>query len=84
MTALDIQRINSGVYFAIAALLICLAAMLAGRKVQRNLKGKWIASVVAVSIATFGLIWLLLSTLNRREAEPHPLPPDYPAPSATP
>jgi len=34
--------------------------MLAGRKVQRNLKGKWIASLVTVSIMTFGLIWLLL------------------------
>jgi hypothetical protein len=39
MTALDIQKINSGIYFAAAAVLICLAAMLAGRKVQRNLKG---------------------------------------------
>jgi membrane protein implicated in regulation of membrane protease activity len=84
MTALDIQRISSGIYFAAAALLICLAAMLAGRKVQRNLKGKWIASVVAVSIVTLGLIWLLLSVLNRREAEPRTSLPDYPAPSATP
>ena len=83
-TALDFQKINSGIYFAVAALLICLAAMLAGRKVQRNLKGKWIASVLAVSIVTFGLIWLLLSVLNRREAEPRTPPPDYPAPSATP
>jgi len=60
MKGLDIQKINSGIYFAVAALLICLAAMLAGRKVQRNLKGKWIASLVTVSIMTFGLIWLLL------------------------
>ena len=84
MTALDIQKIDSVIYFALAALLICLAAMLAGRKVHRNLKGKWIASVVAVGIVTLGLIWLLLSALNRREAEPRTLPPDYPAPSATP
>jgi len=84
MTALDIQKINSGIYFALAALLIGLAAMLAGRKVQRNPKGKWIASVVTVSIVTFGLIWLLLSALNRREAEPRTSLPDYPAPSATP
>ena len=84
MTALDVQKIDSGIYFALAALLIGLAAMLAGRKVQRNLKGKWIASVVTVSIVTFGLIWLLLSALNRREAEPRTSLPDYPAPSATP
>jgi membrane protein implicated in regulation of membrane protease activity len=84
MTALDIQKINSGIYFAAAAVLICLAAMLAARKVQRNLKGKWIASIVTVSVVTFGLIWLLLSLLNRRETEPRTSLPDYPAPSATP
>lgn len=84
LLALDLQQVNSGLYFAAAAVLICLAAMLAGRKVQRNLKGKWIASVVTVSVVTFGLIWLLLSVLNRREAEPRTSPPDYPAPSATP
>ena len=84
MTALDIQKINSGVYFAAAGLLILLAAMLAGRNVQRNLKGKWIASLVLVSLVTFGLIWLLLSMLNRRQTEPRTPPPDYPAPSATP
>ena len=84
MTVVDLQKINSVFYFVVAAVLICLAAMLAGRKVQRNLKGKWIASVVTVSLVTFGLIWLLLSALNRREAEPRPSPPDYPAPSATP
>jgi hypothetical protein len=84
MTAFDIQKINSGIYFAAAVLLICLAAMLAARNVRRNLKGKWIASVVIVSVVTFGLIWLLLSALNRREAEPRTSLPDYPAPSATP
>jgi len=84
MTALDIQKINSGVYFTVAALLIVSAAMLAGRKVQRNLKGKWIASVVLVSLVTFALIWLSLSMVNRRQTEPRPPPPDYPAPSATP
>jgi hypothetical protein len=83
MTMLDLQKINSVFYFAAAALLICLAAMLAGRKVQRNLKGKWIASVIVVSLVTFGLIWLLLAALNQREAQPR-TPPDYPAPSATP
>jgi hypothetical protein len=83
IAALDLQKISSGFYFAIAALLICLAAMLAGRKVQRNLKGKWITSVILVSLVTFGLIWLLLAALNRREAQPR-TPPDYPAPSATP
>ena len=81
---LDIHKINSGIYFAVAALLICVAALLAGRKVQQNLEGKWIAAVVTVSIVTFGLIWLLLSALNRREAESRTSPPDYPAPSATP
>jgi hypothetical protein len=84
MTALDLQKINSGLYFVAAALLIVLAAMLAGRKVQRNLKGKWIASVILVSLVMFALIWLLLSMLNRRQMEPRPPPPDYPAPSATP
>ena len=84
MMALNLQKISSEVYFAAATLLIFLAAMLAGRKIQRDLKGKWIASVVAVVVVTFGLIWLLLSTLNRREAEPRMPPPDYPAPSATP
>ena len=83
MTALDVQKISSGVYFAAAAVLIFVAAMLAGRKVQRNLKAKWIAAIFAVSMATFGLIWVLLSALNRHEAEPR-TPPDYPAPSATP
>jgi predicted membrane channel-forming protein YqfA (hemolysin III family) len=83
MTVLDVQKINSVVYFAAAAVLIFVAAMLAGRKVQRNLKAKWIAAIFAVSMVTFGLIWVLLSALNRHEAEPR-TPPDYPAPSATP
>src|SRR6266481_3076547 len=77
--AVEAQKINSVVYFAAAAVLIFVAAMLAGRKVQRNLKAKWIAA----SLVTFGLIWVLLSALNRHEAEPR-TPPDYPAPSATP
>ena len=81
--AIEEQKINSAVYFAAAAVLIFVAAMLAGRKVQRNLKAKWIAAIFAVSIVTFGLIWVLLSALNRHEAEPR-TPPDYPAPSATP
>ena len=38
---------------------------------------------VNVSMVTFDLIWLLLSVLNRKEAEPR-TPPDYPAPSGTP
>jgi heme O synthase-like polyprenyltransferase len=83
MATVELQKINSGVYFAAAAVLIFVAAMLAGRKVQRNLKAKWVAAIFAVSIVTFGLIWLLLSMLNRGEAEPR-TPPDYPAPSATP
>jgi predicted membrane channel-forming protein YqfA (hemolysin III family) len=73
----------SWIYFAAAAVLIFVAAMSAGRKVQRNLKAKWIATIFAVSMVTFGLIWLLLSVLNRKEAEPK-TPPDYPVPSATP
>ena len=83
MAAVDVQKISSGVYFAAAAVLIFVAAMLAGRKVQRNLKAKWIAAILAISMVTFGLIWVLLSALNRHEAEPR-TPPDYPAPSATP
>ena len=83
MAAVGAQEINSVVYFAAAAVLIFVAAMLAGRKVQRNLKAKWIATIFAVSMVTFGLIWLLLSALNRKEAEPR-TPPDYPAPSGTP
>src|SRR6476620_1829582 len=81
--AVEAQKINSVVYFVAAAVLIFVAAMLAGRKVQRNLKAKWIAAIFAVSMVTFGLIWVLLSALNRHEAEPR-TPPDYPAPSATP
>jgi predicted membrane channel-forming protein YqfA (hemolysin III family) len=50
MTALDVQKINSVVYFAAAAVLIFVAAMLAGRKVERNLKAKWIATIFAVSM----------------------------------
>ena len=84
ISAVEAQRINSAVYFAAAAaVLIFVAAMLAGRKVQRNLKAKWIAAIFAVSMVTFGLIWVLLSALNRHETEPR-TPPDYPAPSATP
>ena len=83
MGAVEAQKINSAVYFAAAAVLIFVAAMLAGRKIQRNLKAKWIAAIFAVSMVTFGLIWVLLSALNRHQAEPR-TPPDYPAPSATP
>jgi hypothetical protein len=67
IAAIEVQRINSVVYFAAATVLIFVAAMLAGRKVQRNLKAKWIATIFAVSMVTFGLIWLLLSALNRKE-----------------
>ena len=67
--AVEAQKINSAVYFAAAAVLIFVAAMLAGRKVQRNLKAKWIAAIFAVSMVTFGLIWVLLSALNRHQAE---------------
>ena len=81
--AVEAQKINSAVYFAAAAVLIFVAAMLAGRKVQRNLKAKWIAGIFAVSMVTLGLIWVLLSALNRHQAEPR-TPSDYPAPSATP
>ena len=45
--AVEAQKINSVVYFAAAAVLIFVAAMLAGRKVQRNLKAKWIAAIFA-------------------------------------
>jgi heme O synthase-like polyprenyltransferase len=83
MAAVETQKINSVVYFAVAAVLIFVAAMLAGRKVQRNLKAKWIAAIFALSMVTFGLIWVLLSAVSRHEAEPR-TPPDYPAPSATP
>ena len=80
---LDLQRINSAVYLAEAEILIFAAGMLAGRKVHRHFKPKWIAAIAALSMLTFGLIWLLLSALNRKEAEPK-TPPDYPAPNATP
>ena len=83
MAELDPQKISSAVYFAAAAVLFFVAAMLASRKVQRNLKAKWIVTIFAVSMVTFGLIWVLLSALNRHEPEPR-TPPDYPAPSATP
>jgi hypothetical protein len=40
VAAIETQKINSGIYFAAAAVLIFVAAMLSGRKVQRNLKAK--------------------------------------------
>jgi predicted membrane channel-forming protein YqfA (hemolysin III family) len=50
MAAIEAQKINSVVYFAAAAVLIFVAAMLAGRKVERNLQAKWIATIFAVSM----------------------------------
>jgi len=40
MAELDPQKINSAVYFAAAAVLFFVAAMLAGRKVQPKSEGK--------------------------------------------
>src|SRR5260370_17762185 len=70
MGAVEAQKINSAVYFAAAAVLIFVAAMLAGRKVQRNLKAKWIAAIFAVSMVIFRFISILLPPLNRHY--PHP------------
>ena len=80
----DPQQINSGVYFAAAALLIFLAAVLAGRKVQQRLPAKALVGIVAVTVLTLTLIWLLLSALNRKETTPSPPPTDYSAPTGTP
>ena len=61
IAAIEAQKIKSVIYFAAAAVLIFVAAMLAGRKVQRNLKAKWIATIFAVSMVTFGLIWFVVT-----------------------
>jgi hypothetical protein len=67
--------------------LIFAAAVLAGRKVHRQLKLQWVAGIAGLAglaLVTLTLNWLLVAALNRKEAEPRTSPPDYPAPSATP
>jgi len=82
--AFDLQLVSSGVYFGAAGLLIFAAAVLAGRKVHRQLKLQWVAGIAGLALVTLTPNWLLLAALNRKEAEPRTSPPDYPAPSATP
>jgi hypothetical protein len=66
------------------SLLIFAAAVLAGRKVHRQLKLQSVAGIAGLALVTPTLNWLLVAALNRKEAEPRTSPPDYPAPSATP
>jgi predicted PurR-regulated permease PerM len=74
---------KSTVYFAAAGLLIFVACLGAGRRLHRHMRPKLFATLVAVSLMTFLLIWLLLIALTRKEADlPHP-PPDYSTPSGT-
>ncbi len=84
LAAFDPQQINSAVYFTAAAILIFLAAFLAGRKVQQQLPVKWLAGIAGLALLTLALIWLLLSALNRKESTPRSPPADYPAPAGTP
>jgi hypothetical protein len=75
---------NSTLYFAAAGLLIFIACLGAGRKIHRHiLKPKLFATLVAISLMTLLLIWLLLIVLTRKEAEPPRPPSDYSAPSGT-
>jgi hypothetical protein len=78
------QRMNSTLYFAAAGLFIFIACLGAGRKVHRHLmRPKLFATLVAISLMTLLLIWLLLIALTRKEAEPPRQPADYSAPSGT-
>jgi hypothetical protein len=82
VAAFDPEQINSGVYFAAAAVLIFVAAVLAGRKVQPQLPAKTLIGIAGLAFVTLTLIWLLLSFLNRKE--PTPPAPDYPAATGSP
>jgi amino acid transporter len=84
LAAFDFEQINSGVYFAAAAVLIFVAAVLAGRKVQPQLPAKTLIGIAGLAFITLTLIWLLLSFLNRKEATPTAPPPDYPAATGSP
>ena len=48
------------------------------------LPAKALVGIVAVTVLTLTLIWLLLSALNRKETTPSPPPTDYSAPTGTP
>ncbi len=84
LAGFDPQHNNSGIYFATAALLIFIAAVLAGRKVQQQLPAKWLVGIAALALLTLALIWLLVFSLNRKEPAPRLPPADYSAPTGTP
>jgi hypothetical protein len=76
--AFDPQQIDSGIYFAAAALLIFIAAFLASRRIQKQLPPKWLAGVAAAALLALALIWLLVFVLNRKEPPAVTPAGDYP------
>jgi predicted PurR-regulated permease PerM len=74
---------NSTLYFVAAGLLIFVACVGAGRKLHRHMRPKRFATLVAISLMTLLLIWLLLIALTRKEAELPRAPPDYSTPAGT-
>ncbi len=75
---------NSTLYFAAAGLLILIACVGAGRKIHRHImKPKLLATIVAISLLTLLLIWLLLIALSHKEVEPPRQPADYSATSGS-
>lgn len=82
--AFDPQQIDSGIYFAAAALLIFVAAFLASRRIQKQLPPKSLAAVAAAALLALALIWLLVFALNRKEPAPPSVTPDYPAATGSP
>ena len=84
LAAFDPEQISSGIYFAAAALLIFIAAMLAGKRVQQQLPVKSLVGIAGLALLTLALIWLLVVGLNRKAATPALPPADYPAATGTP
>jgi hypothetical protein len=77
-------KMNSTLYFAAAGLLIFIACVGAGRKIHRHImKPKLFATIVAISLLTLLLIWLLLIALSRKDVEPPRQPADYSATSGS-
>jgi plastocyanin domain-containing protein len=84
LAAFNFEQINSSVYFIAATVLIFTAAVLAGRRVNQQLPMKSLVGIAGLALITLGLIWLLISALNRKEAAPPSPPPDYPAATGSP
>ncbi len=84
LAAFDPQQISSAIYFAAAALLIFIAAVLAGRRVQQQLPVKRLIGIAGLALLTLALIWLLVFALNRKAPASTAPPADYPAATGTP